>query len=566
MIATNRYLNLLRIVILAALALIVGVANAKTRVVFLNGITNEKADAYLSQVRLEEVIREYWASKQLDTKEIVVKHWHNPTGGFVADNVEMLVLGTNTDKADQCAKAASGTGTEYKKMYRACLGALYKNSFESQNFVGDSESAKVYSTLKALTEYIETVLDQNEKIIIVAHSQGNYFAEALHAYMGTRSKAAIFDSNVRFVGVASVAPSSPNDKYITLKQDLALSAWNGAKAVQKLVLPILTRNLDACEGDQGCPLRLQGIDKAVHNFVKIYLSNTSESLPFPLKKYVSDLVRDAYRALNEAQPPIITTPLYEQRYTSGSGEQCYDRGIGTAKSAGVYTLSNTTYCLRGGKWVDATGVDNERFIDSQGNLYPFSSVEIKDAGNNTYTAGYGGSTIWNMTFTQKSAGVYSQSIKSVADSYSVHFDPNSYIYQNVDALVKLLYNYNTSSTNTGYLSSGGTTGFLFVGANTNSGTVKYFNINDPNRFSTATGTWTRKTMGSNTDIIELDEKSTMLNDGDAYMRKIYYKNSSESGVREGNKSVAGQTNTMEVFDRTTFNAMLARDGLPATPN
>lgn len=263
-------------------------------------------------------------------------------------------------------------------------------------------------------------------------------------------------------------------------------------------------------------------------------------------------------------PTIITTPLYE-RHTGDADEACYSRQIGTAKSTDIYSISNTTYCLRGGQWVDATGVDNGQYLDSQGNLYPFSSVEAKHTGNNTYTAGFGGSTMWNTTITRKSAGVYSQSVKSVVDIYKVYFNPNSYIYKNVGTLNLLIGQYNRGITNTGYMSSGGNIGFLFSGQSVTSGTVIYFNINDPNRNIVDTGTWSKKSFGSNTQIIELDEKSSLLYGGES-IQQIYYKNSSESGVRDGYKSVAGRTNTMEVFDRTTFNAMLARDGLPATPN
>lgn len=262
---------------------------------------------------------------------------------------------------------------------------------------------------------------------------------------------------------------------------------------------------------------------------------------------------------------IITSPLYD-RYTGATGEACYSRQIGTQKSAGVYTLSNSQYCRRGGQWVNVTGADNERYLDTQGNLYPFSSIEIKDTGNNTYTAGYGGSIIWNISYTQKSAGTYSQTVRAVSDHYSVDFDPNSYIYNNVEEFAILLYRYNTSSTNTGYLTSGGTVGFLFEGPSTTSGSVKYFSISDPNRSAINTGAWTRKAMGANTEIIELDEKSTLLNSyPDPSLRKIYYRGSS-AGVREGNKTLTGRVDSGDLLDRNTINAIFAREGLPATPN
>lgn len=263
---------------------------------------------------------------------------------------------------------------------------------------------------------------------------------------------------------------------------------------------------------------------------------------------------------------VIATPLFS-RYTSDSGEQCYDREIGTARSTGVYTLSRTSYCLRNGQWIDATGVDHELFLDSQGHLYPFSSIEIRSTGNSTYTAGYGGSTIWNLEYTQISAGVYSRSFRSVASSYSVHYDPNSYIYQNTDNFPLLIGKYNAGTPYTGYLSSGGEIGFLFASHPlATEGFAYYFRIDDPDRSTVDTGTWLKKSFGSTVQIIELDEKSSMLGDGDRYMRKIYYKNSSESGVREGNMTLAGRTRTEEKFERTAFNANLARDGLPATPN
>lgn len=592
-------------------------ASANTTILFVNGIMNNSTASQASAKALSTSL----LSNGFDLSKVNIHCYFNGTDGAYDDVIELRIQAAISSKAktNDLTNTADGYYDRLGFAYRAlsdknvrCEDYLqYTDQFIAsaaqrgteyyENKYGGSACTRVITGTKSLANSLKKFADRGN-VIVVAHSQGNFFLESAYAFLKDQKYTNL--NRIQGVGVAAISQYPVNSRYLTIQQDNAIYFLQPLNAgyIKNLNYAPAIANSIACAqnlqctreigkgqnslvlasvtGSQQAPSDIlanvsaySGIsipdDKRalMHEFVEVYLNekvlDTDSGKRLPKK--ISEMVEDAYKKLNEAQPAIITTPLYG-RYTSGSGEQCYERGIGTVKSTGIYNLSYSDYCLRGGKWVDATGVDNERYLDSQGNLYPFSSVEIKDTGNNTYTAGFAGSTIWNLTFTQKSAGVYSQSVKSVADFYSVHFDPNSYIYQNVGTLNLLISQYHTFQTNTGYLSSGGNIGFLFTGLNVTSGTVNYFNISDPNRNIVDTGTWSKKSFGSNTDIIELDEKSSILNDGDAYMRKIFYKNTAESGVREGNKLVAGQTETWEVFDRTTFNAMLARDGLPATPN
>lgn len=642
-----------------------------TTVIFINGIANTKDDACFSSLMLRASL----SLEGVDVKKLNWTHIYNKTdwnvrGVSLADIDELRVQATFSDDA---LKYRPATDTEYYKL----LGAKYESL---KHLVGKNplltpsslpEIIRVVNTTYAILNYIKSKTS-NGYVILVPHSQGNAYVEAVFAILTYEGN---FDAlnRIRVVGVAPVSARPPRAKYLRHNADTAINffqadvntiALSHYKPAAPNAIACLKEPCTDTAGSSLEQLRALTKDSNLHSFTDVYLNpaivdgSVGYVKEWSFRYEISTMVKEEIAAIasirslsnptanislitpkptagNEVifkaevtatpngavtefewdfgdgtvqmqtgsemfhtytsggtytvklkikdvkgvtnttskeitvagvaiAPTIITTPLYE-RHTGDAGEACYSRQIGTAKSTDVYSISNTTYCLRGGQWVDATGVDNGQYLDSQGNLYPFSSVEAKHTGNNTYTAGFGGSTMWNTTITRKSAGVYSQSVKSVVDIYKVYFNPNSYIYKNVGTLNLLIGQYNRGITNTGYMSSGGNIGFLFSGQSVTSGTVIYFNINDPNRNIVDTGTWSKKSFGSNTQIIELDEKSSLLYGGES-IQQIYYKNSSESGVRDGYKSVAGRTNTMEVFDRTTFNAMLARDGLPATPN
>lgn len=588
----------------------------ETSILFVNGIMNNSGDTQKSAKAILDTIK----NNGFDTQKVNVNCFYNGTEGAYDDIIELRV------QAAISSKAKSNDLTNTRDGYYARLGAAYKGLADKRttcdNFLQYSDSflssatqagtrsyeekfggnacTRVISVTKSLANSLKKYTASG-RVIAVAHSQGNFYLEAAYSLLMNENYQYL--DRIQGVGIAAISQHPVSNRYITLSQDNALyflqninasfianlnyapaksNSIGCAKSLECLpdvgkgqnprLLATLTGSAQI-PSDIASKIEQYGFsipeDKRalIHEIGEVYLNEkvldteSGKSIP----KIITELVSDAYDKLNQTQPPIITSPLYD-RYTGATGEACYSRQIGTQKSAGVYTLSNSQYCRSGGQWVNVTGADNERYLDTQGNLYPFSSIEIKDTGNNTYTAGYGGSTIWNISYTQKSAGTYSQTVRAVSDYYSVDFDPNSYIYNNVEEFAILLYRYNTSSTNTGYLTSGGTVGFLFEGPSTTSGSVKYFSISDPNRSAINTGAWTRKAMGANTEIIELDEKSTLLNSyPDPSLRKIYYRGSS-AGVREGNKTLAGRVDSGDLLDRNTINAIFAREGLPATPN
>jgi hypothetical protein len=582
-------------------------------VIYINGIQNTRIDAQSTSDKIYDLMRSAPERAGLTKPTKYISVW-NKIGYF--GNTPSLLEKQNSLNEDLDELFVSKNNEEnYALQFNKIL--LPHNNLDvyldktSAQFVVDRmqfELSSIRHPIDQLFEQTKKQIDSGNRVIIVAHSQGNIIANFVWAKLIVQYENAL-KTKVRVVNVANTTRRSPNNLNFTHAGDAALfkRADVAACPEQSLeYLPIrksLPRKTPVCYSGSDssvCQFFLApatfkasnsgsgsvdsgdvvggGIDACLdHSIVATYMSNADVNVEIDqgiefsssksFSKRMEDFIFQAIKSLNDSQKssPIITSPLYE-RYTGATGEACYSRQIGTQKSAGVYTLSNSQYCRSGGQWVNVTGADNERYLDTQGNLYPFSAVEIKDTGNNTYTAGYGGSTIWNISYTQKSAGTYSQTLRAVSDYYSVDFDPNSYIYNNVEEFAILLYRYNTSSTNTGYLSSGGTVGFLFEGPSTTSGSVKYFSINDPNRSAINTGAWTRKAMGANTEIIELDEKSTLLNSyPDSSLRKIYYRGSS-AGVREGNKTLTGRVDSGDLLDRNTINAIFASEGLPATPN
>ena len=445
-------------------------AQAKTRVIFFNGINNTPEDELAAETKLKEVISSYWASDRIASGKISVEHWDNPGDGLFEDINELSAQARLSYAAMQCAAVANGNTGVGGEDYNVCLGNMYRSRATLSNQTPAQQ--RIYSVTLKFSLQLMGALQTDDDFIIVTHSQGNYVSEAVNAYLRVINplNASLLSKKVRFVGVASVASSTPNGKYLSLADDEALSIHETQRFPLFLpnIFPILPRTHALCPDTTGpsdtCHRVIFGADLNAHSFTKIYLSNFSFQLPFPVKKYVSDMVRDSYFELHPEYDKLsLINPSNNHRYeliTCGTWSLCRDAAI--AKGGNLVTIRNqaendwlTTTLIQQAKpdfavWIGFTDAGHEgNWTWASGEVKPYSNWypgEPNNSGNvENYAIIYNSGEYkdkWNdvqndYPYVTKAVVEYPSSVPSsstwnaVAD-YSLALNPNgawSYGYQ-----------------------------------------------------------------------------------------------------------------------------------------
>lgn len=201
-------------------------ASTNTIVIFINGIDNSLEDACKSSDKLSFTIGIGNYDKD---------YFYNHENDFVGDTRELRAqayisasLLKNLSVSDPTTLINNSTT---KMQYYQALGKVYNamlNNYLASNydsvFFGDSK-AGVFSRIATTTLEIESKLiglsNIYKNIIVVAHSQGNFYIESAYAKLLYNGRSDVVDK-IRVVGVASVAATTPNNTYITNSGDNAV--------------------------------------------------------------------------------------------------------------------------------------------------------------------------------------------------------------------------------------------------------------------------------------------------------------------------------------------------------
>ena len=257
---------------------------------------------------------------------------------------------SNARKIDPKAVAGSS-------IYKIELGIIYAAAIA--NGAGDTEEKRhVFSVVKNFGKFLSTEINTlGNNVIVVAHSQGNFFAEAVDAYLRyNASPAALlkYDENLKFVGAASVAASVPNNRYISIGEDKALDAHVAATAG---IFPfsVLSRNADICDiADIPCYTTLLAMDPpSMHGFLEIYTSDAVDRLTGnTLSQLLSSGVYQSYIEISERNCGTITPPsIFEQlgpNYSVDAGKSTKFLTTPSFKRGNIFT----TY-----RWKTSEGVE-----------------------------------------------------------------------------------------------------------------------------------------------------------------------------------------------------------------
>lgn len=287
---------MLRLILSLVLSLLTTASFAGVKVIFLNGIDGypTKNEASTQKIRTILINNGYISKFEAAGARFIA--WNNPGDGAFDDKLELYLQAVDSSIALTNARFSNpGSQAANSPEYKSALGNLYFQKINSGGAVSE-DARHVYSVVQSLATYVanETLLLGN-KVIVVSHSQGNFFAEAMDAYVRharTSSQISVLDRNLRFVGAASVAASTPNNRYISVSEDKALDAH--AIATSTIInFSLLPRNADLCNIlNAGCLGGLLGVDLSIHGFQEIYTSSLADrssgrSLSGILAAYIS---------------------------------------------------------------------------------------------------------------------------------------------------------------------------------------------------------------------------------------------------------------------------------------
>ncbi|HAZ12373.1 MAG: hypothetical protein A2X86_03965 [Bdellovibrionales bacterium GWA2_49_15] len=266
-----------------------------TDIYYLNGVDNTEDEAGTSTDALKKRIIKPNGAK-IDSKfesnaeaAIKVDKLYNQTQGIVADIAEtmgqVLKSGGVSDKVQSLSKFIFKVNP---------LSLFFTNAISGDRSVKNAESAFranlilshrdiEWSTLYNAKQTVKKSFDAGKKVIIVSHSQGNFFANKLYEEMSNDSAFTEFMplfGNLQVASPASVM-LTPNADYVTLIEDLLIRSIPGS----------MLANYDLDNQIPGLTLP----EFLGHGFSTIYLGDysafevdSSNSFTLPIKKVIAD--------------------------------------------------------------------------------------------------------------------------------------------------------------------------------------------------------------------------------------------------------------------------------------
>lgn len=292
---------------------------AATRIIFVNGINVYPEGRQASVEQIQKVLRESGFLPKFGGDDAIVESIANLADGWFDDVNELVRQAKYSSETLTTVRRIIPAATSQTPEYREQLGDVY-----GLGIINIATSTNVERRVLSFTKYLrdelyKRVITNGDKVIVVAHSQGNFFTESASAYLmatATADERLKLKRDLRFVGVASVAASTPNDRYISAQEDGALALQVARTAGISHYSP-LDRNVKLCTllerlipGDP-CYLSLLLHDPLVHGFKEIYTSNLLDKTSNrTLASIVAKLISDSFDEISFVPPTQYTiTPL-----------------------------------------------------------------------------------------------------------------------------------------------------------------------------------------------------------------------------------------------------------------
>lgn len=231
--------------ILSAQTMPLSCADAEGLVVFGNGINTQFHEAVASQKELELALKERLTSEEFGKLQFAVAY--NTTAGFWLDVLESAVQDITTDVS---------------QLWRYWLNVLPMPEglrLRIEQRIGQFDAAALVTTdsLQSHVSIYRTAILEGKKVLLVAHSQGTFYANQAHSLLTNDEQ--------RSFGIVAVAEMDSyvagGGEYTTLFEDLAVAIVALAKQTAGLPGPLFPNTTNV----------LFNGDALGHGFVSSYL-------------------------------------------------------------------------------------------------------------------------------------------------------------------------------------------------------------------------------------------------------------------------------------------------------
>lgn len=240
---------------------------SRPMILFVNGIRNDSLEACQSSEALASVL----VSGGISNKAFDFQYFHNPNDGIfdAGDFVELRFQATLS------AQAAIEANGQLSDAYYRILGRAYAGIASDCLARSDKTSVncRVARTAVALKDKLVTLTTGRAAgVILVAHSQGNFYSEAAFSLLVADGKEDSI-SRIRFYGAAGVSASTPNWNWISSRFDVAIDLFDVhmiGTGHRRLPGNMVICQVEPMANGGGCPL---GLVENGHGFKDVYIAS-----------------------------------------------------------------------------------------------------------------------------------------------------------------------------------------------------------------------------------------------------------------------------------------------------
>jgi len=297
-----------------------------TTILFINGIGNNKYGSCIGSMELQSAL----LLENVDIKKVNWDHFYNPTDWNpfgVAPIGDVIELRT---QANYSNTANFGDNISDEQYYNN-LGKLYLD--EKNSLYLTSEKIRVIYTTFKLYNYIKEKT-KNGYLIIIPHSQGNFYIEAVWAILKYENDAATL-RKIRVFGIAAISQRPPGKNYMTVRQDRALFKLQDINSFLYVNYHPAQPNYIACynalicddnNGNKSSNIIDYTGDHLIHAFVETYLNykiidGSAASFTWPLRKYIALKVQEQIDSISNIPKTAIITHISPTEAVAGVNQK-----------------------------------------------------------------------------------------------------------------------------------------------------------------------------------------------------------------------------------------------------
>lgn len=301
----------------------------RVKVYFLNGIFNTDYQSQTAAIALYNRLKANPYFKSLvDQRQVSLATLYNPTDPFLGDLFELSAQATiqrTALQAMQIRVQQEGIDNKYDEFdAQKVKQSIFNEEIHKAN---QTHRAKKYCKIdfihtagnRAIDHYdklaqeVKNEILSGSRVIIVAHSQGNYVAQGLYANLMADSSVhqGKLSDLLHIVGVANVAATTPSSTYLTNREDKAVYVLHTIQGGKPMPANFDAKfsNGESLGGFWETAVQRQN-DSQNHGFIETYLSGSFDKHA-NFKPHSPEIV-DATAIRRGSEPESIYNKIVQQ--------------------------------------------------------------------------------------------------------------------------------------------------------------------------------------------------------------------------------------------------------------